>query len=124
MKSAEKSTEIYRIDSEQTCDMVFIAACDDAKLDWSLQKGLLEKNVHPRKDLQKHFNKYGGDDMVFSLVRRVSSEKTARDVILECKKPKEVIPEVVPDVVNEDSDSKVIAPKVIAPKGKGKGKRK
>ena len=124
MKSTEKSMEIYRIDSEQTCDMVFIAACDDAKLDWSLQKGMLEKNVHPRKDLQKHFNKYGDADMVFSLVRRTGSEKTMRDVILECKKPKEVIPEVVPDVVNEDLDSKVIAPKVIAPKGKGKGKRK
>ena len=95
MKSTEKSTEIYRIDSEQTCDMIFIAACDDAKLDWSLQKGLLEKNVHPRKDLQKHFNKYGDVDLIFSIVRRTASLKTMREIILECKKPKEKVPEII-----------------------------
>ena len=96
--------EVYRVDSKETGEMVFIAGCGDAKEDWSAQLGLLTKGIHPRFGLQKHFNKFGQDDMAFSVVKKVKDEAEMRKVILKAiekaaEEPKpepEPLPELEP----------------------------
>jgi hypothetical protein len=80
--------EVYRVDSKETGELLFIAAWEDAKVDWSNQLGLLRKKLHPIVKLQDHFNKHGEVDMVFSSVKKVSNEKEQIKVIVEAKEKK------------------------------------
>ena len=82
-----KMSEVYRVDSIETKEIVFIAAWEDANMDWSNQKALLRDNIHPIDKLQKHFNKYGERDLTMAIVKKVNSEKAIRDEIIKCKNP-------------------------------------
>jgi hypothetical protein len=81
-------TEVFRVDSTETGELLFIAAWIDAKVDWANQLALLKKGTHPIPALQSHFNKYGEPDMVFSIIKKVESEKELIKVITEAKEPK------------------------------------
>jgi hypothetical protein len=76
--------EVYRIDSKETKEMVFIAAWEDAKLDWNEQVKLLEKKVHPFPALQKHFNKYGSGDLEMTIVKKVKTDAEVGKEIGKC----------------------------------------
>jgi hypothetical protein len=88
--------EVYRVDSKETGKMLFIAGCGDAKEDWSLQSGLLKKGIHPIFKLQKHFDKFGEDDMAFNVVKKVKDEAEMRKVILKAKEEVIEMPEEEP----------------------------
>jgi len=106
-----KGTEIYRVDSHETRQMIFIAACPDAQADWTLQKKLLIRNLHPRNDLQKHWNKYGEDDLFMTVVKTVNSPEAIRKEINKCKETS-VIKE--PDItISESFESEIIEPEEV-----------
>ena len=79
--------EVFRVDSKETKELVFIAAWADAKEDWSNQLALLRKNTHPIAKLQAHFNKYGESDLDMIIVKKVFTEKEIIQNINKCKEP-------------------------------------
>jgi hypothetical protein len=66
--------EIYRIDSTKTKELLFAGAWPEAKLCWLNQLVLLRKGIHPKDSLQKHFDKFGEDDLVMKAGKRIAPE--------------------------------------------------
>jgi len=132
--------EVYRVDSKETGELLFIAAGDDPKTDWKDQSELLKKKTHPVVLLQSHYNKYGESDLVFSTVKKVSSDKELVKVIAEAKEKKvkvqkgqvkEEVPDEVPEVTTEEipevEDAVVEEPEMetaVVKKRKGRRPRK
>lgn len=107
--------EVYRVDSLEMKEMIFIAACENAKTDWELQRGLLLKGTHPVVKLQNYFNKYGDSDLSMEVVKRVDSENAARKVVLECKYPVKVLVKKVIEsaIIDEPETEKAIIPEPL-----------
>ena len=99
--------EVYRIDSIETGKLVFVAAWEESRIDWEGQLKLLRKGIHPHKKVQDHFNKYGEDDLKFTLVKKVGDDISMRNEINKCKIEKEV--------VIKDKDLDVVKTKEIEP---------
>ena len=110
--------EVYRVDSKETGEMIFIAAWEDAREDWKQQLILLKKGIHPIVKMQKHFNKFGEEDMEFKSIKKVSSEKELTKVINDAKEKE---PEVEIATIKQPAVEKAVIkePKKVAkPKGK------
>jgi hypothetical protein len=103
-----EKVEVFRVDSKETKEMVFVAAWADAKEDWTNQLALLKKHTHPIAKLQAHFEKYGADDMVLTVVKKVSSFEDIVKEITKCKEQqpeKKVIPENIAEAAEEPKDN-------------------
>ena len=65
-----KNTGIYQIKSIET-GRVYIGSAINIKTRWNRHKRDLFKNVHHSSFLQRHYNKYGIDDLIFSIVKTI-----------------------------------------------------
>jgi len=93
--------EVYRVESKDTGEMLFIAGCEDSQQDWGEQLKLLKQGNHPRFGLQKHFSKFGHDDMKFSVIKKVKDEAEMRKVILKAIAKAAEEPELLPEPLPE-----------------------
>ena len=84
--------ETYRIESEKTKEVVFTSTWNEAKADWKAQLELLKKGVHPKKDLQKHFDRFGEEDLTFLTGKEVKkvTEVKSEKIVNETKEPEKV----------------------------------
>jgi group I intron endonuclease len=65
---------IYKIQSKVHPDRCYIGSAVYIYKRWSVHRGDLNKNKHHSVKLQRHHNKYGLSDLVFSVVERCSEE--------------------------------------------------
>lgn len=59
---------IYKIQSKTKTDRCYIGSALDIYIRWRIHKRDLVRQRHHAKKLQNHFNKYGIDDLFFSIV--------------------------------------------------------
>jgi len=62
------NTGIYKIQSLAKPDKIYIGSAIDFKTRWSRHTSELRKGKHGNHHLQHHFNKYGENDLIFSVV--------------------------------------------------------
>jgi group I intron endonuclease len=67
-------TGIYKIESRIRPDRLYIGSAIDIKQRWYGHKGNLRNNKHHSKRLQNHYNKYGIDDLVFSIIMECNKD--------------------------------------------------
>jgi group I intron endonuclease len=63
-----KISGIYKIESKIKPDRVYIGSSISIGKRWNLHSEHLRKNIHHSKKLQRHFNKYGESDLIFSIL--------------------------------------------------------
>jgi len=71
---AEKISGIYQIQSKIKPERIYIGSATDFKTRQATHLCILRKNRHDNGRLQNHFNKYGIDDLVFSVIEECSVE--------------------------------------------------
>lgn len=59
---------IYKIQSKIKPERFYIGSAADIPNRWSVHLSLLRRNYHFSNKLQHHYNKYGKDDLVFSII--------------------------------------------------------
>jgi len=59
---------IYKIQSKIKPNRIYIGSAVDIKRRWSNHLNDFKKGTHLNKKLQNHYNKYGKDDLVFSII--------------------------------------------------------
>jgi group I intron endonuclease len=59
---------IYQIQSKKKPDRIYIGSSISIAKRWNLHLEHLHKNIHYNKKLQRHFNKYGESDLIFSIL--------------------------------------------------------
>ncbi len=59
---------IYKIESKIKPECIYIGSAAYIKKRWSNHLSRLEKNKHCNRILQNHYNKYGAEDLVFSII--------------------------------------------------------
>lgn len=64
----EKICGIYKIQSEIKPERIYIGSSVDVVNRWRCHLSTLKNNKHGNSKLQRHFNKYGQDDLVFSII--------------------------------------------------------
>ena len=69
-----ENTGIYQIKSIKT-GRIYIGSAINIKTRWNRHKNDLFKNVHHSSFLQRHYNKYGIDDLVFSVIEFCKKEE-------------------------------------------------
>lgn len=65
---------IYKIESRINPDKIYIGSAVDIKQRWYGHIGDLKKNKHHSKKLQNHVNKYGIDDLIFSVLMECNKD--------------------------------------------------
>jgi group I intron endonuclease len=65
---------IYKIQSKVHPDRCYIGSAVSISMRWRRHRSDLNKNKHHSVKLQRHHNKYGLSDLVFSVVERCSEE--------------------------------------------------
>lgn len=68
-----KNTGIYQIKSIKT-ERVYIGSAINIKTRWNRHRRDLLKNAHHSSFLQRHYNKYGINDLIFSIVEFCKKE--------------------------------------------------
>jgi group I intron endonuclease len=66
---------IYKIQSISHPERCYIGSAMDTRVRWNGHLYRLRKNKHHSKKLQYHYNKYGEDDLVFSIVVKCCREE-------------------------------------------------
>ena len=61
-------TGIYKIESNLCPDRVYIGSAADLDNRWYQHQWTLKRGSHANKKLQNHYNKYGKDDLMFSVI--------------------------------------------------------
>lgn len=69
---------IYQIQSKIHTEQVYIGSAVSIKDRWRWHRNDLEKNKHDNQKLQNHYNKYGIENFIFSIV-----ETCEKDVLIE-----------------------------------------
>lgn len=59
---------IYQIQSKQKPERIYVGSATNIRKRWDNHKEDLRKNTHGNKRLQNHYNKYGEDDLLFSVL--------------------------------------------------------
>lgn len=59
---------IYKIQSQRKPEKIYIGSAVDIHKRWQIHLGRLKRNKHENARLQNHYNKYGKDDFVFSIL--------------------------------------------------------
>lgn len=60
-----KASGIYKIQSKSAPERVYVGSAINLDHRWAVHLFQLRRNVHHSVKLQRHFNKYGEDDLVF-----------------------------------------------------------
>ena len=63
-----KISGIYKIQSKCKPERVYIGSASDICQRWRAHMSLLRKNKHHSDKLQRHYNKYGKEDLLFSVL--------------------------------------------------------
>lgn len=63
-----KITGIYKIESKIKPERIYIGSSISIGKRWNLHLSRLRRNIHYNKKLQRHFNKYGESDLIFSVL--------------------------------------------------------
>ena len=63
-----KISGIYKIQSKKKPERIYIGSTKDIHLRWWVHLNELRKDIHINKKLQHHYNKYGEEDLVFSVI--------------------------------------------------------
>jgi group I intron endonuclease len=71
----EKVACIYKIKSKCKPERIYIGSAADAKTRWDKHSHFLKKGRHHSHKLQNHVNKYGFDDLEFSVVAVCDSDE-------------------------------------------------
>lgn len=75
MKETNPTTGIYKIQSKIKPERYYIGSGIDINRRWRLHKSHLFKNEHHSPTLQRHVNKYGFEDLVFTVVEECIKEE-------------------------------------------------
>jgi len=67
-------TGIYKIQSKIKPERCYIGSAVNVKTRWQKHINELDKNIHHSSKLQRHYNKYGKDDLIFSIITTCSKE--------------------------------------------------
>lgn len=59
---------VYKIQSKIKPDRIYVGSAVDINARWRTHKCSLRKDNHYSRKLQRHYNKYGEDDLVFSIL--------------------------------------------------------
>jgi len=70
---------VYKIQSKIKPERVYIGSAIDIKHRWYLHRWHLKQNIHHSMKLQRHVNKYGMNDLIYSVLHEVD-EVILRDV--------------------------------------------
>lgn len=65
---AEKICGIYSIKSKINPNKIYVGSAVDIKGRWACHVSMLKNNKHENCKLQRHFDKYGMNDLVFSVI--------------------------------------------------------
>lgn len=65
---------IYKIQSRIKPDRIYIGSAGNVYKRWYYHTRRLERNIHENKRLQNHYNKYGKEDFIYSLVLGCNKE--------------------------------------------------
>lgn len=63
-----KNSTIYKIESQIKPKRCYIGSAVDVRQRWRAHLHLLRNNKQPNKKLQNHYNKYGEEDLIFSIL--------------------------------------------------------
>jgi group I intron endonuclease len=63
-----KITGIYRIQSKIKPERIYVGSVVNVQKRWNEHRNSLVRHAHCNKKLQNHYNKYGLDDLQFSLI--------------------------------------------------------
>jgi group I intron endonuclease len=63
-----KISGIYKIQSKIKPERIYIGSSENISKRWVTHKCILKRNIHHSIKLQRHFNKYGEQDLVFSII--------------------------------------------------------
>ena len=63
-----KMSGIYKIQSKHNPERIYIGSAIDIFKRWNVHLNSLLKNTHHSKKLQRHYNKYGRHDLMFSIL--------------------------------------------------------
>ena len=63
-----KVIAIYKIESKVNPNKIYIGSSNDINGRWKSHLSELKRNIHHSKRLQNHYNKYGKEDLIFSII--------------------------------------------------------
>jgi len=63
-----KNTGIYKIESRLKAKRIYIGSSVNINARWNKHLSELRKNIHSNSKLQRHYNKYGKNDLIFSIL--------------------------------------------------------
>jgi group I intron endonuclease len=69
-----KISGIYKIESKIKSERIYIGSSCNIKRRWENHKYDLSRNKHGSNKLQNHYNKYGKDDLVFSIIEECEND--------------------------------------------------
>jgi group I intron endonuclease len=69
---------IYKIESKIKPERIYIGSSIDIDGRWVMHRSDLLKNKHSSIKLQRHYNKYGADDLLFSIIVECNKEDLLR----------------------------------------------
>jgi group I intron endonuclease len=70
-----RKSGIYKIQSKIKPNRSYIGSAVDISTRWRKHKSLLSRNIHFNAKLQNHYNKYGGDDLAYSIICECSKSE-------------------------------------------------
>lgn len=70
---------IYRIESLSHPERIYIGSTVNFHARFKIHISTLNKQKHPSKKLQYHFNKYGLEDLKFSIIKKCSKENLLKE---------------------------------------------
>ena len=70
---------IYKIQSKARPELMYIGQSKNIYKRWKRHLGMLRNNNHENYELQSHYNSYGEDDLVFSILFICSVKNLASD---------------------------------------------
>lgn len=59
---------IYKIQSKSKPERIYIGSAINFKIRFNNHKSTLKNNIHRSIKLQRHYNKYGSDDLIYSIL--------------------------------------------------------
>ena len=70
---------IYKIQSKIKPERVYVGSAVNIKHRWHEHSSALRKNKHHSRKLQRHYNKYGESDLVFSVIVPCEKEELIKE---------------------------------------------
>lgn len=80
---------VYKIESKTVLNKRYIGSTSSLRQRWQIHLNNLRKNKHHSVKLQRHYNKYGEDDLFFSVIKCCPQEELAstEQYFMDCYNP-------------------------------------